>query len=133
MPRLTKAQRLARQGMIRFLHEEALESSDLSLSLRDKVPVAWHTLEHDLDVREPKVKITLCLDQSVAKFYRAMGEGYQARINRILALWAHMKIGNALRMEEAVRSQMKQIAADDQRQIERDGAVSEQDLAEDVT
>lgn len=107
MPRMTKAERMARQGMIRFLNEEMLENTDLSLALRDKVPEAWHTLEHDLDVEEPKLKVTLRLDASVARFYRGMGTGYQARVSRILALWANMKIANALRVEEALYAQMK--------------------------
>ncbi|WP_394179867.1 BrnA antitoxin family protein [Yoonia maritima] len=107
MPRMSKAQRIARQKMMRYLYEENIDETDLSLELRDKVPLAWHTLEHDLDVEEPKVKITLRLDESVAKFYRAMGPGYQARISRILGLWANMKIGEALRMEEAIYAQMK--------------------------
>ena len=107
MPRMTKAERIARQGMIRFLNEEMLENADLSLALRDKVPEAWHTLEHDLDVVEPKEKVTLRLDASVARFYRAMGGGYQARVSRILALWANMKIAEALRTEEALYAQMK--------------------------
>ncbi|PRY77230.1 BrnA antitoxin of type II toxin-antitoxin system [Yoonia maritima] len=107
MPRMTKAERIARQKMMRYLYEENVDATDLSLELRDKVPLAWHTLEHDLDVEEPKVKITLRLDESVAKFYRAMGPGYQARISRILGLWANMKIGEALRMEEAIYAQMK--------------------------
>ncbi|MDO6591077.1 hypothetical protein DS901_15785 [Loktanella sp. D2R18] len=107
MPRMTKAERIARQKMMRYLYEESIDQTDLSLELRDKVPLAWHTLEHDLDVEEPKMKITLRLDESVAKFYRAMGPGYQARISRILGLWANMKIGEALRVEEAIYAQMK--------------------------
>jgi uncharacterized protein (DUF4415 family) len=95
---MTKAERIARQKMMRYLYEESIDQTDLSLELRDKVPLAWHTLEHDLDVDEPKMKITLRLDASVAKFYRAMGPGYQARISRILGLWANMKIGEALRV-----------------------------------
>ena len=109
MPRMSKAERMARQGMIRVMQEETLAQSDLSLELRDRVPEAWHTLEHDLDVEEPKTKITLRLDDSVARFYRAMGPGYQARISRILALWAHMKICDALRLEDAAYAQMKRL------------------------
>ena len=123
MPRMSKAERMARDGMIRFLQQQTFEASDLSLELRDKVPLAWHTLEHDLDVEEPKMKVTLRLDESVAKFYRAMGPGYQARISRILALWAHMKIGTALRTEDAIYAQMKEL--NDRREARRgdgDGA-----------
>lgn len=53
---------------------------------------AWDTLEADVDVWEKKAKVTLMLDDSLAKFYRAQGVGYQARINRILATYAQMKI-----------------------------------------
>ncbi|SFR32046.1 BrnA antitoxin of type II toxin-antitoxin system [Yoonia tamlensis] len=121
MRRMTKAERIARQKMMRYLYEENIDQTDLSLELRDKVPLAWHTLEHDLDVEEPKVKITLRLDASVAKFYRAMGTGYQARISRILGLWANMKIGEALRMEEAIYAQMKILTTQD-REDEARGA-----------
>ena len=119
MPRMSKAQRIARQKMMRYLYEENVDATDLPLELRDKVPLAWHTLEHDLDVEEPKVKITLRLDESVAKFYRAMGPGYQARISRILGLWANMKIAEALRVEEAIYAQMKILNRLDREAVER--------------
>jgi|GEM_PF-6092931 len=52
MPRMSKAQRIARQKLMRYLYEENVDETDLSLELRDKVPLAWHTSEHDLDVEE---------------------------------------------------------------------------------
>ncbi|MEJ6405016.1 BrnA antitoxin family protein [Yoonia sp. 2307UL14-13] len=109
MPRSTKAQRIARNRIARFLHQELMTPEDISLALRDKVPASWHTLEHDMDVEEPKVKVSLLLDQSVARFYRGMGKGYQARINRILALWAQMKIADALQAEKAVTDHLKML------------------------
>lgn len=108
-PRMTKAERIARDKLMQFLFEETHQRDDISLSLRKKVPEAWHTLERDLDVIEDKEKITLRLDRSVARFYKAMGPGYQARISRILALWANMKIADALRVEEAVYAQIKML------------------------
>ncbi len=63
--------------------------------IRDLCPDAWRTLEEDVEVREKKVQITLRLDESVARFYRAMGRGYQGRINRILATYAQMRIAKA--------------------------------------
>lgn len=113
MPRMTKTERISRQKMIRYLYEDHMGENDISLVLRDKVPQAWHTLEHDLDVEEPKVKVTLRLEASVARFYRAMGPGYQARISRILGLWAHMKICDMLRLEEKYYEQMAQWNAKD--------------------
>jgi len=105
--RLTKQERIARQKVFRYMAEESLSHDHvLDFHLRDEVPDAWHTLEYDLDVTEPQVKITLRLDRSVATFYRGMGKGYQARINRILALWAHMKIGRFLELEKKMEEMM---------------------------
>lgn len=69
-----------------------LDPSDWDV--RDQVPDAWRTLEQDIEVREKKVHLTLRLDESVAKFFRAQGTGYQARINHILATYAQMKIAD---------------------------------------
>lgn len=97
----TQAQLTARTRLARNLL--VLNSENwLSAALRDDVPDAWHTLELDLEVEEPKEKVTLYLDQSVAKFYRAMGKGYHARINRLLATWAQMKIAEELRLDCAL-------------------------------
>lgn len=101
----TKSQRVAREALGRNLMALSTEQW-VSAALREAVPEAWHTLEHDLDVREPKEKVTLYLDRSVAKFYRAMGLGYQARINRLLATWAQMKIAEELRVEAALAARM---------------------------
>lgn len=107
--RMTKAERISREKIARYLYEESGFDDDiLPVRLKDRVPGAWHTLEHDLDVEEPKVKVTLRLDASVAKFYRGMGTGYQARISRILALWAHMKIGKQIKLEERRHADIKE-------------------------
>jgi uncharacterized protein (DUF4415 family) len=104
---MTKAERISRERIVRYLTQVSMhDDSMLALHLRDEVPDAWHTLEHDLDVQEPKMKVTLRLDTSVAKFYRAMGTGYQARMNRILALWAHMKIADLLKFEEQIHADL---------------------------
>ena len=103
-PRLTRTQRLSRDKVFRYLAEERLyRDEELTAAMRDEVPDAWHTIEHDLDVTEPKVKVTLWLDGSTAKFYRAMGRGYQARINRILGLWAHLKIAKFIDREKRMK------------------------------
>ncbi len=87
----SKTERLARERLARNLRKLE-EEGNAEYVVRDLCPDAWRTLEEDLDVEEKKVKVTLLLDHSVATFYRAMGRGYQARINRILATWAQMRI-----------------------------------------
>jgi len=98
MARLTKTQRLARDRLMRDLIH--LSRDDwITATLPDAVPDAWHTLEADLDVQEPRVKVTLYLDRSVARFYRGMGRGYHARINRLLRTWAQMKIAGEVQLD----------------------------------
>lgn len=106
--RLTKTQRLARQKMGYYMWLAQWED-EVEIQLRDQVPQAWHRLEHDLDVVEPKTRVTLRLDASVAKFYRAMGQGYQARISRILATYAQMQIAEALRKEHTAAQYVKEM------------------------
>lgn len=95
---LTRSERLA----LERLGKRSVELGDTPIwvyDLRHEVPEAWATLEHDLDVQEPRVKITLRLDASVAKYYRAMGKGYQERMNRVLATYAQMKIARVMEID----------------------------------
>jgi len=90
-PGQTKTARLAFERLMGEVRD--LETDDLLPFWIDKhIPEAWDTLERDVDVVEKKVRITIRVDESVAKFYRGMGQGYQARINRVLATFAQMRI-----------------------------------------
>ncbi len=109
--RLTKTERIARAKLFRHLWEARGDLLDEALEA--EVPEAWHTIEADIDVTEPKVKVTLYLDASVAKLFRAMGAGYQARINRVLSTWAQMKIAGLLREREEIGRRFGWIMARD--------------------
>ncbi|MGC8203047.1 BrnA antitoxin family protein [Aliiroseovarius sp. PTFE2010] len=99
---LTRTDRLNMERLSRNLNY--LDDENLALEqVQAKVPEAWHTLEEDIEVFETKTKITLRLDNSVVKFYRAMGPGYQTRINRILATYAQMQIANLREAEAYMR------------------------------
>lgn len=95
-----KTKRFAEERLYRLFYEASLDS-DLGILevAKREVPDAWHTLEFDLDVEEPKDKVTLYLDRSVAKVFRAMGKGYHARINRVLETWVQMKIAEVRALE----------------------------------
>lgn len=89
--RVTKGQALSRRRFFEALG--ALDAEGMALyDLKEQVPEAWRVLEDELEVTEKKVRVTLLLDASVAAFYRGMGRGYQARINRVLSAWAQFKI-----------------------------------------
>ena len=107
MTKFTKAQQAARRRLVRYLCDDHT-FANLSRELRTKVPEAWHTLERDLQVEEPKMKVTLWLDTSVVKMFRAMGRGYQARMNRVLATWCQMRIAELLDEEETLERLLTQ-------------------------
>jgi uncharacterized protein (DUF4415 family) len=97
-----------------LLNLAALRQEDSwDYAVRENIPEAWDTLEQDVDVVEKKMKITLRLDESVAKFYRAMGFGYQTRINRILATFAQMRIAEVRETERMIEADMERLLAED--------------------
>ena len=86
----TKGERIAAEKL--RVHMAALEIDRWDYhALEELVPDAWHTLAYDIDLAEPKEKVTLYLDRSVARAFKAMGHGYQARINRLLSTYLTMQ------------------------------------------
>src|SRR6056297_3597089 len=105
MARMTKTERIAREGLMKNLIHLNRDGW-ISSMIEDDIPEAWHTLEADVDVEEPKEKVTLYLDRSVARVYRAMGKGYHARVNRLLATWAQMKIAGEVELEAKLKERL---------------------------
>lgn len=101
----TRTARLARARLARHLHGLG-DDEGLWLRVQERVPEAWATVEEDLDCAEDKVKVTLRLDASVARLFRAMGKGYQARINHILATYAQMRMGEVARQARDLGARM---------------------------
>ncbi len=101
----TKTERMARLNLMRSLIY-LQQQSWIPETIADEIPDLWHTLELDAEVDEEKEKVTLYLDRSVARFYRAMGKGYQARINRLLATYMQMHLARELRTEEVLRERV---------------------------
>ena len=50
----------------------------------DNMPLEWASVEQLAPVRPRKVRIHAAFDADVAKFFRALGHGYQARMNMVL-------------------------------------------------
>jgi uncharacterized protein (DUF4415 family) len=97
--KMTKSERFARDRLTYHLWQME-EDFDLDFpAVRENVPEAWHTLEADIDCFEPKEKVTLYLDKSVARVFRAMGAGYQTRINRVLASWVQLRAAGMVETE----------------------------------
>ena len=69
-----------------------------SVIKRDKMlPPGWDEIWRDIDRRDPKrVPVTIRLDADVVRFFKGMGEGYQARINRVLRMFMHYRLAGII-------------------------------------
>lgn len=108
MPKMNKTERLARERLIYHLWRADEDELPLRV-MREEVPDAWHMIEADIDCFEPKEKITLYLDRSVARMFRTMGKGYQARLNRILNTWLAMKIAGLMEEDIALSNRRAKV------------------------
>ena len=82
--RMTKQDRIAMERLTYHSWLLEMDEEEMCQRLYTLAPSAWHTLMADLDCVEPKEKVTLYLDKSVARTFKGMGKGYQALINRLL-------------------------------------------------
>lgn len=95
-----KTKRLAEARLRQLLFLASCEDDTAFLErARRAIPEAWKTLELDIETTAPKEKVTLYLDRSVARMFRAMGGGYQARINRVLETYVQLKIAEHVALE----------------------------------
>ncbi len=65
-----------------------------------QVPLSWHEIARDRG-RKPQIKVTLRLEEDVLKFFRALGKGYQARMNDVLRAWMHGRIADIIDCPDA--------------------------------
>jgi uncharacterized protein (DUF4415 family) len=111
MAQMAKSEKLARRRLIYHLWVASEDQLPMR-EIQNEVPDAWHLIEADLDCYAPKQKMTLYLDAPVAKAFKAMGKGYQARINRILATWMEMKIGHVMEAEKIMLADRRRAILD---------------------
>jgi uncharacterized protein (DUF4415 family) len=108
--RMTKTERIARDRLTLHMWHWMKDDQDVEDELRKITPAAWATLELDVDCDEPKEKVTLYLDRTVARAFKSMGKGYQARINRLLATWLQMRAAGMLETDEELFKRAMDVA-----------------------
>ncbi len=107
-PRMTRSERIARRNFSRDWF--VLEMMDLNLDeMRAKLPEDWHLVEHDADLTEPKQKVSLYLDRSVARSFQAMGKGYQGVVNRVLRSWMQAKAAQMLELDAQLKARQDRV------------------------
>ena len=66
----------------------------LTLMDQHRLPQDWHEIWQERDRRDvTRVRVTARFDADVVKFFKAMGEGYQHRMNRVLRAYMHLRLG----------------------------------------
>ena len=104
------------------IHDVLLELSGM--------PSEWHTIAMDEDKRDGKrTRCTVAFDADVVRFFKAMGPGYQARMNRVLRAFMHFRLAKivdgpdvndyVLRPETVLRTRPRPKYGDHERMLER--------------
>jgi len=63
------------------------------------VPPAWHAMDLFAPVAPPKQPLTLKLDADMVAWFRALGRGYQCRMNAILRAYMDAVIAKVIERE----------------------------------
>ena len=62
-----------------------LEMRNRDRKLKEQmIPAAWSRIEREVPVRPRKIRVTAAYDEELVKWFRAMGLGYQSRMNAVL-------------------------------------------------
>ncbi|WP_425071833.1 BrnA antitoxin family protein [Sagittula sp. S175] len=94
---MTKAERL--NWMYGVDAVEMIEREILDVMWeRRGCPREWHEIWEDRDRRDVKrTRVTAAFDADVVKFFKAMGPGYQHRMNRVLRAFMHMRLAKIVK------------------------------------
>jgi hypothetical protein len=65
-----------------------------------RIPVDWTVIAKE-GVSPAKTRITARFDADVVKFFRTLGPGYQAKMNRVLKSWMLMRVVGLVEGQES--------------------------------
>jgi uncharacterized protein (DUF4415 family) len=82
----TKSEERAYVELIGELHELDTWHRQNELKLRT-IPKGWQALEEEAPCTPGRTKITASFDADVVKWFRALGDGYQSRMNAVLRIY----------------------------------------------
>lgn len=79
-----------------MMHELERLQTDLSIEWIDKsLPDDWTGLDYGEPVARHKTRVTLRMDTDMVRWFRKLGPGYQARINRVMRIyWTALLAGH---------------------------------------
>lgn len=75
-----------------------------------RIPDDWHRIAQERD-QPLKTKITLRVDQDVARFFRAMGQGHLTRMNAVLRAFMLARLAEVVKSEARYEASATEIEA----------------------
>jgi uncharacterized protein (DUF4415 family) len=93
----TLAEERANNALMIELERKVAWIKDAKLR-NDLIPAGWSEVEDKNPVRPRRVKLGVAFDADVVKWYRAMGQGYQARMNAVLRIFMLATITKEVRL-----------------------------------
>jgi uncharacterized protein (DUF4415 family) len=86
------------RSFARMLSELEEQEADFERFKRTRslVPEGWYSVERRAEIKPKKTKLTLALDADMVKWFRALGRGYQPRMNAILRAYMHAVISKEI-------------------------------------
>ena len=100
--RMTKAQR--RHWRLAVDVRRRIETDIHEFLAPHGVPSEWHAIWEDPDRRAPKrTRCTVAFDADLVRFFKAMGPGYQVRMNRVLRAFMEMHLSGLIDGPDANR------------------------------
>jgi len=85
---------------------DVLEEQRAELELRcrsyELIPPGWRSVARDTPVTPPKTKLTVRLDADMVAWFRALGRGYQPRMNAVLRAYMHAVIAKEIERKREI-------------------------------
>ena len=94
----TIAQEIRHNELMMELERQEADWRDAKLRGR-LIPEEWATLERTAPVRPRKKKVTLAIDEDVARWFHGLGAGYHGRMNAVLRTYMLALISKTLLSE----------------------------------
>ena len=93
-----KRSKTEERGFARMLADLEEQEADFERFKRSRslVPPGWHSVERRAEIKPRKTKLNLALDAGMVAWFRALGRGYQPRMNAVLRAYMHAVISKEI-------------------------------------
>lgn len=66
-----------------------------AVAMQRRIPAQWHEIAKERSAGK-KQRISLWVEADVVRFFKSMGQGYQPRMNDVLAAWVYGRLAGLI-------------------------------------